>query len=254
MRIRCGSTAMVLAVIAGCSSGDSTEPNLALDVPLTLMTTRGIAAYSTVAVSYGATGTVISLPNSVTASSCAYDSATQFFVCPGDSADGLTLTRKFRLLDAAGAAVSTYDPLTVVAIRAVVDVQGTRNFAGGFTLQIDRHEDATLSDLGLESHVLNGTATQVLTSGPPGTRITTSDVSVTTDLQLSSSIDHRYPLGGTIVSDGETTFEYAPGNPLPFHREISFDGTKLMTVKTTGALSITCAVDLSFSIPIASCS
>jgi hypothetical protein len=242
MRISTLSLAVATAaLIAGCGS-DSTEPQVDVDAALSQMATSGISTYTTTA----AAGVTVPLPNT-SAASCPYDAATKFFVCTPVTANGLTFSRQFQLLDATGAPLSTANPLAVASIRSVIDLEGTSSMAQGtpqaMTLQIDRHEDATLSGIQSTNRVLNGTATQQATVTSSTYAASSEESSVTTNLQLPSSPDQKYPLGGKITTNGSTTLSLT--GTTQYTREISFDGTSFMTVKmTVGTTTTTCKINL----------
>jgi hypothetical protein len=161
------------------------------------------------------------------------------------TSNGLTFSRQFQLLDATGAPLSTANPLAVASIRSVIDLEGTmsQTTPQAMTLQIDRHEDATLSGIQSTNRVLNGTATQQATVTSSSYTASSEESSVTANLQLPSSPDQKYPLGGKITTNGSTTLSLA--GTTQYTREISFDGTSFMTVKmTVGSTTTTCKINL----------
>ena len=228
------------AALAACDSGAPTSPTASLDADLGVveLVTGGLSAYASAGSGYVLGGGFAPAVKSMQPSACTYNDALQFFTCPSVTTGGYTIVRKFRLLDASGASVSTANPQTVVAIRSVIDIQGgaTRS------IQISRHEDNTLSGLQTTTRTLKGTATQDLSLyDQNGAAVMLEhDVSVTTDLSVVNSPDQRFPLSGTIVSDGTHTYGTAPS--LSYHREIIFDGTNVMTVKQSfgGGSTMTC--------------
>ena len=101
----------VAALVVACDSS-STEPHVDLDAALSQMATSGIGTYATAAAGAG-----VNLPSpSTSASSCPYDAATKFFVCAPITASGMTFSRQFQLLDAAGAPLATVNPLAVASL------------------------------------------------------------------------------------------------------------------------------------------
>lgn len=238
--------AFAIALVAGCS-GDSTEPIVDVDAALTQMATSGISTYSTAAATASIGGISLPAPSS-SASSCSYNSGLQFFVCAPVTASGLTFSRQFQLLDAAGAPLATANPLLVAAIRSVIDVEGTTTQGAGasaVTVAIDRHEDATLSGIQSVNRVLNGSATQAVTITGSSFGITGSETSATTNLQLPSSPEQKYPLGGTISAAGTVTTSGVTSSTQTYTRQIAFDGTSIMTVTMTAGTSTTvCKVNL----------
>ena len=242
---------LLAALIGGCDS-NPTEPTAEIDAALSLMATGGIATYSARTTGpLSGQGVSVPIPDGSSASSCAYDSATQFFVCAPITANGITLSRQFQLMDASGAKLSTIDPLLIASIRSIIDVEGTHTMAAtnAPTIQIDRHEDATLSGIQSTNRVLNGTATQQVTGTGSFLMLSIDETSATTNLILPSSPDQKYPLGGTIVTNGTLTSAVSAGTTTtPYQGEISFDGTSIMTVKlTTNGSTSTCKVNLANS-------
>jgi hypothetical protein len=247
MRTTNRSAVVLLAtLITACDSSSPASPAQGLDTDLSVVqvTTGGMSGYTAGGTGFIAGGGYAPALTAMYPSSCSYDAATQFFACPTVNARGLTIDRKYRLLDASGAALSTQDPLAVVAIRVVIDLQGSQPGA----TYLSRHEDNTLSGLQTANRTLNGTATQDLKAyHPDGTVfLVTHEVTVTTDLSILNSLDRKYPLAGTIVSDGTNTYGAGTTNSFPFHREVIFDGTSVVTVKNVhdGISSMTCKVDL----------
>lgn len=250
MRISTLSLAVATAaLVAGCGS-DSTEPQVDVDAALSQMATSGISTYTTTATA----GVTVPTP-STSAASCSYDAATKFFVCAPVTSNGLTFSRQFQLLDATGAPLSTANPLAVASIRSVIDLEGTmsQTTPQALTLQIDRHEDATLSGIQSTNRVLNGTATQQATVTSSSYTASSEESSVTTNLQLPSSPDQKYPLGGKITTNGSTTLSLT--GTTQYTREITFDGTSVMTVKmTVGTTTTTCKINLASTGSPSSCS
>jgi hypothetical protein len=231
------------AALAACDSGAPTSPTASLDADLGVveLVTGGLSSYASAGSGYMISGGFAPALRSRQPSACSNNDATQFFTCPSVTSGGYTIVRKFRLLDGSGASVSTANPQTVVAVRSVIDVQGGPS--SGF--QISRHEDNTLSGLQTTTRTLNGIATQDLTLHDQNGALAmlTHDVSVTTDLSVMNSPDQRYPLSGTIVSDG--TLTYGSSAPYAYHREIIFDGTNVMTMKQgQGSSTVTCKLPL----------
>jgi len=246
MRIRRFVTIGMLVAVGSCS--DSTSPTSDVDALVDQMSGNGIASYSTAALAAsGVTTTPVAVP-SASSSSCSFTASTQFFDCAPITGGGLTITRSFQLLDASGQALSTMDPAAVVALRTVTSIKGTPTPLAGTnlpTMTIDRHEDATMSDLKSATHVLNGTSTQKVTLALPSGTMTSDESSTTSNLLLPKPTPTvHWPLGGSITTDRTMTF---PGvAPQTSQDVISFDGTSVMTVKhTLGTISFPCKIDLS---------
>jgi nicotinate-nucleotide pyrophosphorylase len=139
------------------------------------------------------------------------------------------------------------NPLSVAAIRSVIDMDGTmtQTTPAAMTIQMTRHEDGTLSGLQTTNPVMNSTATQSMNMTMSGSAMSTNETVVTTNLQVPSSPSQRYPLGGKIVATGTQTMSGITTNTFQYQREMIFDGTSVMTVKmTVGTFTSTCKIDL----------
>lgn len=238
MRFRSVTALALIAVFAGCESGDPVTPQVDVDAALSDLA-KGAAAY-------GDFGMGASLPSPAThASDCAFDAPSGFFKCAPVNANGIAFSRQFQLLDASGASLSSVNPLLVASIRSVTDVNGTIAPAGAeqVAIEIRRHDDATLSGVQSPNRVLNGTATQQLVASAEGTSLTLNDTTVTTQLQLPSTPQQKYPLGGKVVSSGAI---HTPGTATEKYRiELSFDGTSIVTIKyAIGTEAFTCKVNM----------
>src|SRR4051812_37554118 len=227
MRIHHFVTFGVLLVAGSCS--DSTSPATDVNALVDQMSGNGIASYSTAALAAsGVATTPVFIPSSASGA-CSFSASTQFFDCTPVTANGLTITRSFQLLDAAGHALATMDPAAVASLRTVMSVTGTLTPPSGTNapvMTIDRHEDATMGDLKSGTHVLNGSSTQKVTltlSGITTGTMTSDETSTTTNLLLPrpTSAVH-WPLGGTISTNRTVTF---PGvAPTPMQDVLTFDG------------------------------
>lgn len=228
----------LLAVVAGCDSSDPVAPQVDVDAALTQTMTGAMA--------YGDFGMGFSPPApAMHASDCSYDAPTGFFKCAPMNANGIVFIRQFQLLDASGAPLPSVNPLQVAAIRSVTDVNGTVSQGGAdpFSFTIARHDDATLTGLQSTTRILNGTSTQQLDAGFEGTTLVMTDTTVTTNLQLPSSPDAKYPLGGTVVSSG--TIKEGADAPGKYRVEVAFDGTSFVTIKTIFAgQTVTCRINM----------
>jgi hypothetical protein len=228
-------------VAASCDSSGPTEPTLDADLSVVEVMTGGITAYSTAGTGFIYGGGYAPTVKAMYPSACAYDAATQYFVCPTVTAYGLTTTRKFRLFDASGAALSTTTAAPVASMHVLVDIGGITTTS----VQITRHEELRLSGIQSVNRVLNGTTTQQVTRVIGTQSILTNDTTVTTDLQLLNSLTQKYPLGGTITSRG--TRDYGDG-PRAYHREVSFDGSSVVTIRFfEDDFTITCRFDLAIT-------
>jgi hypothetical protein len=251
MRIRKILPLLVVAALVSSCDSSPTTPEVNVDQLLSQMSTGGISTYSTAApTSSGASVASLSVPPGRAASDCSYNGATKFFVCAPVTANGLTLARSFQLLDASGSPLAEANPLLVASIRSVIDLDGTTTTPApnAATIQVTRHEDATLSGIQSASRVLNGNATQRTVFTGSAFAFTSNDTSATSNLQLPASPDQKYPLGGTITTDRTVSLSSVTTSSHHEHTEISFDGSSIMTVKivvgTTSSVTMTCKVNL----------
>jgi hypothetical protein len=240
-----------LASLAACAS-DTTSPTVDVNA---LVNESATTAYSGAAFTASVGGARVPTAPMGT-STCGYSSANQRFECEPVTANGVTITRSYALLDANGTPLSALNPAAVASIHTITDMKGTMTttgpaFNGGagtvtMTMTIDRHEDATLSQLQAATHLLNATSTQKTDIAMTGLTISTSETSTTSNLQLPKpTADVHWPLGGTITIDQTMTASDQLAIP-PAHEVISFNGTSTMTLtRTQGGLTTTCKIDLS---------
>jgi hypothetical protein len=238
MRLRHFPSLALIAAFAACDSSDPVAPQVDIDAALSEIATG--------AVSFGSFGMASAVPMpAANSASCAFDAPSGFFKCPAVSTNGITFARQFQLRDASGAPLSTRDPLLVASIRSVTDVDGSVTASAELpvAIQIQRHDDATLSGLQSINRVLDGVATQQVIVSAEGETITLNDTTTTTQLKLPSTPQQKYPLGGTIVSSGAIY----DGNAAPekYRIEMTFDGTSIVTIKSTfGGETWTCQLNL----------
>ena len=244
-------TLLALAVLMGaCSSessvGPSTQRTTTLSQVLSEMTLPWMAATSSVgdksrALSFGAP----------VASNCAYSATLQSFACPTATANGLTITQSFTLLDASGKPQSQFDANATAAVRLKSTIAGTPPPTGTSTLSIDQQLDMTVSGLLTSTHVLNGTMTTHMTvnttsvsPAPP----TSFDMNMSMSnlvLPPSTSGGSVWPLSGTITED-LTSSDGASGPAFTIHATLTFNGTsKVAAIVTIGGMAQQCTIDLS---------
>jgi hypothetical protein len=182
-------------------------------------------------------------------SSCTYESATKSFVCPNVSITGITISRRFTLLDASGNPMSQYDRTATAAVRMTSSFAGTIT-SGTSTVTVDQTQDVTLSGLLTGVRTLNGTSLGHLT-GTIGNGTTTTAIASTisttiTNLVLpqSSTGPDRWPKSGVITVANTTSIGALPS--FTTNVSITFNGTsKAAVVITTGGATTSCTVDLS---------
>lgn len=202
--IRFSTTALTCcAILVGCGESPPTGPAASLD--MLLGDIRDAAAIGTDLAQGSMPGWVVATADMPPADQCPYSGSQQRFVCPFLTVQGLTTNRHFQLLDASGAAQSTFSPGSTAAIRTVVDLSGISEAISipPSTLRVTSHRDHTLSDLRSGSHTLNGMTTTTLeftTESATGSETATyTQVESISNLVLSRGMGVRYPESGTIT-------------------------------------------------------
>jgi len=236
---------VAVALASSCTSTDVTTPTVDVNA---LVDQTGVASYTAAALSASVPGVAATVPvPSSSTSSCTYSATNQRFGCAPVTVNGLTITRSYALLDAAGHPLSVPNPTALAAIHSITDLQGTLAGTGtAGTMTIVRHEDATLSDLLATTHLLNGTATQKLDFAATGLTFSSNETSTTANLRLPApTATAHWPLGGTITTDRTMTVSGVSAATTS-HEVLSFDGTTVMTLtRTSGTVTTTCKFDLS---------
>lgn len=183
-----------------------------------------------------------------TPSSCTYEAGTQRFNCPVVTATGVTFTRWFTLLDAAGRAQSQFDAATTDAVHMNSSLMG--NFtANGGTVGVAGNEDLTLSGLLSGVHTLAGTSLINVTgrdagSGAPFILSVSTTVN---DLVLPDSPADRWPKSGSVTIDATHALA---GTTTTSHLSATFNGTSKANVSlTSGGITVSCIVDLALPHP-----
>jgi hypothetical protein len=233
----------VAAFAAACS--DSTAPARQpadLGAVLTEMSVPPVAAALVPAMP--ATPTASAL----TPSSCSYDATSQRFYCPGVTVSGLTFTRSFALLDAAGRVQTQFDASTTDAENLNTSLMG--NFtANGSTVGVAGNENLTLRGLLSGVHTLAGTSLVNVTgtdarSGAPYILSVTSTVD---DLVLPDSPADKWPKSGSVTIDATHALA---GTTTTSHLSATFNGTSKANVSlTSGGITVSCIVDLALPHP-----
>lgn len=182
---------------------------------------------------------------------CAYDAATQSFLCPSRSHNGFTHSRSYQLFDALGAPQSAYDGATTASATFTSSTSGSaaRNaFSATFTRQ------RTLSVSGLEgdetSHTWNGTGTATHSrthhtdGGTTRSYAMTSATTVTNVVLPFPPADGSWPLSGTIVRQVTFSRDRGPAQGR--------SGTRTVTVTFNGTQYVPMTVnDRSFTLDLA---
>ena len=182
-------------------------------------------------------------------SSCTYEAVTKSFVCPNVAITGITVSRRFTLLDASGNPMSQYDRAATAAVHMTSSFAGTIT-SGTSTLTVDQTQDVTLSGLLTGARTLNGTSLGHLagtirngtTTTPIASTISTSITNLV--LPQSSTGPDRFPKSGVIAAATTTSFGALPS--FTTNVSITFNGTsKAAVVVTAGGATTSCSVDLS---------
>lgn len=233
---RLAALALVLSVSA-CS--DTTAPEVPpIDLSAALSETS-FSAYVPAALG------VVTTPDFATApSACAYNGATQSFACPDMSANGVTVTRSFQLLNASGTPQPAFDPATISAIRTFTTLKGLVAI-GTDAVTFDHNETMTLSGLRTGTHVLDGTQLSRFTGTFDGIPLDETVATTIAGLQLPDrNSTSRYPKAGTITVT--TTEPAMAGQPASVSTMvITFNGTSKVSITFTyNGITERCTMDL----------
>ena len=250
-RHRLPLAALALSVAAACGSdtvvGTGTAPtDRSLDAALAQLSLPALSASA---------GAVSGVPGAalpaLTASRCAYSASAGSFACAPVTANGLTVTQSFSLLDASGAAQPAFNGATTSSVRTTTAVSGTYK-DGGTSLVVDAHQELALSGLLTSTRTLNGTGVATITptgSGIGATIATTIDNVVLPAGATGASV---WPSSGSITAETRPSVGIAAPPPT-LRVKITFTGSSTATVAITApGYSQTCTVDLSSHAP--SCS
>jgi hypothetical protein len=248
-----------LAFVASCGSDSATETSTsAIDLSAALSaTTIGDPASLPGASSLFGFPDAGVLP-SFDPTQCPYSAASQSFVCPTRTQNGLTFAGSFMLLDASGHSESSLDASATTAVRAIIDVTGHPALGTSTptpTAAINHHSDLTLSGLTSSARTLNGTSrdrdTVTAVVGSATTKTTIDATSTTTNLVLPAN-GSKYPASGTITMDLTVGFtaNSSPTVTSTTHAVITFNGTSVINIAiTTSGTTRTCQIDLTNGIP-----
>lgn len=238
-------SALVAACGVAAACGDGTGPqNLDLNDVLADVSAGQTFAASGLAV----TGAPVApQPSAMRHDGCSFNSGTSMFVCPSTTINGITFSRSFQLLDAAGSPQSEYSRATTAAVRTVSDVSGRITLTtNGVTTTIDltSHDDATLSGLLTGVHVLNGNSTGNAAINGAGLNHNIATTSSVTNLELPRhGSGSRYPKSGTVATQAVVT---APGLSSTTTATLTFNGSSTATLVVTAlGITRTCQIDLS---------
>ena len=244
MRRRLAATFIVVATACGSESSvaPTDTPRATLDQALTELTlpVLGATGGSVSALFPGAP--VLGIPR------CAYSTASQSFVCPPVTTNGMTINQSFTLLTATGATQSVFDQAATAAVRSSTAVTGSVE-QGGSTLSVDAREELTLGGLLTGPHTLNGTSTAHISgtivldeATPIDIRITGSIANLVLPANTSTGTQ-VWPVSGTIVVESSAVFADLTSTSRV---TMTFNGASTVTVTVTeDGVSQTCQLDLS---------
>jgi hypothetical protein len=247
--------AVLVVAVAACSDAPSgPSPSSVPDVAALLaeMSAPSIAAARGLAggvVSFN----VIRMPGSDNAV-CSYSTASGYFECPSIVTSGLTITRKYRLLDAAGNAQSQPDGNTsAIETKGTVDGTLSSTFGGATpstsTSEVHGASADTLSGVGTDTHTLHGVSTMTVKgSVQAGSTVFPIDdsqkMTIANVVLPNAKKGQKWPQSGSIIVDESSNLS----DPLfanPSHFVITFDGTSVVTMTmTSGSTTFTCRFDL----------
>jgi hypothetical protein len=189
---------------------------------------------------------VTHLTNRPSSASCMYSVATERYVCPTRTQNGLTSSSTFQLLDAVGATHSTYSSGVTASIVLRTDISGTLTSSDGVTrTTIAGHSTDILSGLVSGVHILNRTETAAFVFVTDTSSVTNAAVETTSNLVLGQvGSATPYPASGSI-----TTLIFAgltATGVLLATVTATFNGTALVTLLVlANGVTLTCIVDLS---------
>ena len=237
--------------MVGCSNdsslGPSTNQAITLSQLLSEMSLPALSGVASTLSPAAAASAATPVP-----STCSYNASSQSFICPTVvTANGLTVTQSYILLEASGKPQSQFDPSTTAAIRTAMSAAGTLTFTGSTsgTLTIAQQQDMTLSGLLTNTHMLNGLST-VHISGAISTGSTTTPGNSTLTMTTTNLVmppmngdATAWPTSGTLTEDNTSG---DPRSPAPStHLIMTFNGTsQVAVVITIGTKTQQCTIDL----------
>ena len=186
--------------------------------------------------------------SAITPSSCSYDAATQRFNCPVETVTGVSFTRWFTLLNAAGIPQSQYDAASTDGVHLNSSIQGSFT-ANGSKVIVAGNEDLTLRGLLSGAHTLAGTSLLNFngTDAATGNPFILSVSSTIDDLVLPDTPADRWPKSGSVIVHAT---HLMAGTTTSSQLSATFNGTSKVAVSlTTGGLTVTCTVDLASEHP-----
>jgi hypothetical protein len=184
---------------------------------------------------------------------CPYSASTGFFVCQDLVVNGITITRIFRLIDAAGNSQSKPDAQTAV-LEMVNTVKGTMSAPAGFgsngTVTLNDSSDMTLSGIRTEQHTLNGFSKDAMVGTFESNGVTlplNSVITQTTNNVVlpNAKAGQKWPQSGSITIDDTSDIETGASSPVTTHVVMTFNGTSVVTITFTDTFgTTTCHFDM----------
>jgi hypothetical protein len=192
-----------------------------------------------------ATGTFTGIgpPPPIQPSACAFDAASESFVCAPIQAAGLTLAQSFTLISEAGAKQSSFDRTTTSWLRTSATIRGTVIEAGK-TIAVDGEQELVMTGLLTDRHTINGSSTTrrvgvmegVANGEPVSTTVTTKFKKVVIPVRPPGS-QVPWPLSGSMEMQTTVFADYPapyPGpGPMVSGVVVVFTGTALVEVALT---------------------
>ena len=177
-------------------------------------------------------------------SDCPFQTASESFVCAPVTAGGLTLSRSFTLVDAAGAKQAVFDRATTSSLRLSSTITGTKAENDFTTTTVEGEQEVTVSGLLTDRHTINGSSSTRLarvTDDSPGgqpemTTLTTKLKNVVLPL-VPAGAPVAWPLSGSMELLSTTLADYPPPQPGPgpivYGTVVVFTGTSIVEVALT---------------------
>lgn len=233
----------LMLVVSACSDSPTGPGNSSVDLA-TALSQMSLSTYVPSTLGIGVTTPSFT----AVTSTCSYDASAQSFTCPTVNQGGLTATRSFQLLSAAGTPQSAFDAASTSAIRTTSTVKGTTTL-GSDAVTIDLNEVMTLSGLLTSTRVLDGTQQSHISGNFSGHAVDETATMTIAGLQLPPQRGPAsYPKAGTITMAINLT---TPGQPAyASTMTMAFNGTSKVSVTFTGdGFTEKCTLDLAVAGP-----
>jgi len=173
---------------------------------------------------------------------CAFSTTTNRNDCATITHDGLTITRSFSFLDAAGTVQQAFDTATTNTVNIKKSVSGTVTHHETVTSKVNGSSDLTVAGLASGSTQRTVNATSAGTDVTTGTRDTVTFTAsraagdTITGLVIPIQNDHpTFPTAGTIIRSMTATVTVGSKTPSTSSRRevITFDGSATAKVVIT---------------------